>query len=178
MKDGRRSSLRGTIFSHFMEMKLGVCLLLVCEIPGREMLIVEGGRRRLRLSQTRTIKSDAPTAWILILLCPRWPTCEMASLPFCALCLLRKHMWHARAPYQKCPSSPHPFSQVEVVDGSQNKHHRMLALLSLLFLLIEEPFRSLFRSYGGDNMFSLMKADRTMAVTTDSWYNIWEESLY
>lgn len=45
MKGGRRSSLRGPIFSHFMEMKLGVCLLLVCEIPGGEMLIVEGGKK-------------------------------------------------------------------------------------------------------------------------------------
>ena len=47
MKGGRRSSLRGPILCHFMEMKLGVCLLLVCEIPGGEMLIAEGEEQEI-----------------------------------------------------------------------------------------------------------------------------------
>lgn len=38
MKGGRWSLLRGPIVHCFMEMKLGICLLLICEIPGGEML--------------------------------------------------------------------------------------------------------------------------------------------
>lgn len=41
MKGGRRSLLRGPIFHGFMKMKLGICLLLICEIPGGEMLTVK-----------------------------------------------------------------------------------------------------------------------------------------
>lgn len=66
-----------------MEMKLGVCLLLVCEIPGGEMLIVEGGKKgRLRLSQTRPLQSDAQEAGILTLLGSPQPACKVESLSF------------------------------------------------------------------------------------------------
>lgn len=45
MKGGRHSSLRGPICLHFMEIKQGVCSLPVCEIPGGEVLIVDGGEK-------------------------------------------------------------------------------------------------------------------------------------
>lgn len=41
MKAGKQSFVRGAIFYCLMEMKLGICLLLVCKIPGGKMLALE-----------------------------------------------------------------------------------------------------------------------------------------
>lgn len=66
MKGGRQSSLRGPILRGFMEMKLGICLLLVCEIPSGEMLVAEGGRGgrgwAKAVSETRMPREPEPAA--------------------------------------------------------------------------------------------------------------------